>query len=116
MTDLLISTVLRQKEERNSLLAEQSLLRTAVSDVKQALTNKLIKIISGPRRAGKSTLALQALEGNSYAYVNFEDEALDVSGDEAIFRISRSFTLKVKEDTKSTFFSLTLHPVQQSFR
>jgi predicted AAA+ superfamily ATPase len=37
---------------------------------------KLIRIITGVRRSGKSTFALQHLPGTDYAYVNFDDERL----------------------------------------
>ena len=36
----------------------------------------LIKIIMGPRRAGKSIFAIQMLKGVDFAYVNFDDERL----------------------------------------
>ncbi len=36
----------------------------------------MIKLITGPRRAGKSSLALQMLRGQSFAYLNFDDSAL----------------------------------------
>ena len=35
-----------------------------------------IKLITGPRRAGKSVLALQMLKGCNFAYLNFDDSAL----------------------------------------
>lgn len=38
--------------------------------------SRLVKIISGVRRSGKSTLAHRALLGKAYAYINFDDERL----------------------------------------
>lgn len=38
--------------------------------------SRLVQIITGVRRSGKSTLAHRALQGTSYAYINFDDERL----------------------------------------
>ena len=41
-----------------------------------ALANTLIKVIMGPRRAGKSIFAIQMLKCVDFSYVNFDDERL----------------------------------------
>ena len=63
-----------QKRELENKLKETYLERT--SDAKK-LKNPLIKVIIGPRRAGKSFFALHFLsqQGN-FSYVNFDDERL----------------------------------------
>lgn len=38
--------------------------------------SRLVQIITGVRRSGKSTLAHRALQGTHYAYINFDDERL----------------------------------------
>lgn len=38
--------------------------------------SRLVQIITGVRRSGKSTLAHRALQGVPYAYINFDDERL----------------------------------------
>lgn len=38
--------------------------------------SRLVQIITGVRRSGKSTLAHRALQGMHYAYINFDDERL----------------------------------------
>jgi predicted AAA+ superfamily ATPase len=38
--------------------------------------SRLVQIITGVRRSGKSTLAHRALQGLPYAYINFDDERL----------------------------------------
>lgn len=43
---------------------------------KESLKNDLIKVIIGPRRAGKSVFALQMLKDTNFAYLNFDDERL----------------------------------------
>jgi hypothetical protein len=40
------------------------------------MQNNLIKVVVGPRRAGKSIFALQMLENLDFAYLNFDDERL----------------------------------------
>lgn len=42
----------------------------------ELLSNKQIKLITGPRRSGKSTQALLMLQGRNFAYLNFDDNAL----------------------------------------
>jgi len=40
------------------------------------LASGLIKLITGPRRAGKSVFALRMLSDKNFAYLNFDDELL----------------------------------------
>ena len=40
------------------------------------LDNPMIKVIIGPRRAGKSFFSLHFLSGKKFGYVNFDDERL----------------------------------------
>ncbi len=40
------------------------------------LESGVIKLITGPRRAGKSVFALQMLAGRNFAYLNFDDSTL----------------------------------------
>ena len=40
------------------------------------LQNPLIKLITGPRRVGKSVFALLMLQGKNFAYLNFDDNQL----------------------------------------
>ncbi len=42
----------------------------------ELLTNPLIKLITGPRRVGKSVFALLMLQGKNFAYLNFDDNLL----------------------------------------
>lgn len=76
MEDLLQNIIRRQKVEIGVLLRGPLLGRIQSKRLTESLSSNLIKVITGPRRAGKSTLALQALEGRSFAYINLEDESL----------------------------------------
>jgi len=68
--------IITQKEERNEILAANYVPRKGADMFRAALSNKLIKVITGPRRAGKSVFAVQSLKGVDFAYINFDDERL----------------------------------------
>ena len=48
----------------------------AQKNLAKNLASPLVKVILGPRRAGKSSLALKSLEKSRFAYANLEDEDL----------------------------------------
>ncbi len=68
--------ILKQKKERERLLAYDYQERLAQRTATLYRDSKMIKLITGPRRAGKSSLALQMLRGQNFAYLNFDDSAL----------------------------------------
>ena len=68
--------IISQKEERDLLLARSYVPREGLSSARASLENDLIKVIIGPRRAGKSVFALLMLKGLNFAYLNFDDERL----------------------------------------
>jgi predicted AAA+ superfamily ATPase len=73
----MIKTVVQQqKEERDLLLKENYQKRVLMEADIDFLSSPLIKLITGPRRAGKSVFALQLLKGRNFAYLNFDDELL----------------------------------------
>lgn len=73
-----------QRKERDELLARHYLMRKSNTDVKTLLDNPMIKLITGPRRVGKSTYALLMLQGKSFAYLNFDDNLLPSAWDEEL--------------------------------
>jgi uncharacterized protein len=68
--------LLQQKEERDILLKKDYIRRIEDSLIVDYLNTTLIKLISGPRRAGKSVMALQLLKNQNFAYLNFDDDLL----------------------------------------
>lgn len=68
--------ITNQKKERDLLLSRPYLTRQTKYDVKELLRSKQIKLITGPRRAGKSTEALLMLKDTNFAYLNFDDANL----------------------------------------
>lgn len=70
------SIILQQREERDKLLSIEYQERIAQPFAIEIRDSKPIKLIVGPRRAGKSVLALQMLKGCNFAYLNFDDMQL----------------------------------------
>jgi len=68
--------ILDQKQEIKSILNTHIVTREVEPEIKAALDDKLIKIIAGVRRCGKSFLAHRILQENIYGYINFDDERL----------------------------------------
>lgn len=68
--------VLGHKAERDEFLGAQYVQREGLLNARKSMKNNLIKVIVGPRRAGKSVFAIQMLEGLDFAYLNFDDERL----------------------------------------
>jgi len=66
----------QQLEERDNLLNQPYIERIDIGLKKEYLITGLIKLITGPRRAGKSVLALQLLKDENFAYLNFDDDLL----------------------------------------
>lgn len=66
-----------QQAEAVELLNAPSLIqREQMDSVLSSIESKLITVIVGIRRCGKSTLALQAHKNKSFFYFNFDDEIL----------------------------------------
>lgn len=73
---MITSIIKQQREERDFLLRQGYIERIDRSAKESLLGSDLIKLISGPRRAGKSVLALQILKDQDFAYLNFDDDQL----------------------------------------
>ena len=68
--------LLDQREEIELLLKRCGVERECEASLARGLSDKLIKVVTGVRRCGKSVLAHRVLRGLSYGYVNFDDERL----------------------------------------
>lgn len=93
--------ILSQKNERDELRAWHYVVRDGLATARQAMGSGLIKVITGPRMAGKSVFAVQMLEGSEYAYVNFDDERLAATRD---FDDLLRALIQVYGGTKTIFF------------
>lgn len=89
-----------QRTEADLVIANCNVDRDMEPELKAGLDDKLIKIISGVRRCGKSVLAHRILKGKRYGYVNFDDERL----------------ISVRADELNLFLEalLEMHPSMQS--
>lgn len=76
------TTILNQRAERDELLSRPYQQRHTKYDADELLQNPLIKLITGPRRVGKSVFALLMLQGKNFAYLNFDDNQLLEQWDE----------------------------------
>ena len=88
--------VLQQKEERDTLLERSYQKRVTAENTNDFLASSLIKLITGPRRAGKSVFALLLLKSTNFAYLNFDDDLLLKNFDEnavlqALFEVYPNF-------------------------
>ena len=68
--------LLNQRKERDELLSRPYLSRRNSQDNDVLLSSHLIKLITGPRRVGKSTQALLMLRNKNFAYLNFDNQPL----------------------------------------
>ena len=73
---MLQETILQQKVERNKLIQIDYQPRYYHEQVEKYLKSNLMKLITGPRRAGKSVFSLLLLRGKRFAYLNFDDDKL----------------------------------------
>lgn len=73
---MLKNVIIQQKIEKEKFLTRAYIPRDKLGAFKPSLPSDLIKVITGPRRAGKSVFAFLLLKGEDFAYVNFDDEAL----------------------------------------
>ena len=68
--------ILHQRKERDRLLSLPYINRQTTYPVDVLLQSPMIKLITGPRRVGKSVFALLALKNTNFAYLNFDDNQL----------------------------------------
>lgn len=75
--------IVSQRAERDMLLSQAYQARQTRYDIAMLLSTTEIKLITGPRRAGKSTMALLMLRDRNFAYLNFDDAMLLDGWDES---------------------------------
>lgn len=77
MQKILLKTIVsKQSKEKDSLLSLAYVERTKARQGKKWMSSTLIKVVLGPRRAGKSVFSLMLLKDRQFAYFNFDDPAL----------------------------------------
>jgi predicted AAA+ superfamily ATPase len=73
---LLKEIITRQNQERETLVDLEYVERTKLTKGLEWMSSPLIKVVLGPRRAGKSVFSLMLLKGKPFLYFNFDDPAL----------------------------------------
>ncbi|HMO18946.1 MAG TPA: ATP-binding protein [Oligoflexia bacterium] len=81
--------VRKQREEFLLYSSKQYYSRKKESDLREALSSSLVKVVLGPRRAGKSRLIQKVLENKKVAYLNFEEELFQASSGDAVIEAAR---------------------------
>ena len=99
------NVLLNQRQERDNLLSHPYLSRHSKYAFNELLLNKQIKLITGPRRSGKSTQALLMLQGKNFAYLNFDDNAL-------LSRWNEEVVMAMLDDVYPAYDYLLLDEVQ----
>lgn len=99
---MLKDIVSKQKLDKETLLLLPYIERAKEKEARKWLSSDLIKVVLGPRRAGKSVFALRLLKDYSFSYFNFDDELL---GEEKINLDELMTELKLAYgETKYTIF------------
>jgi predicted AAA+ superfamily ATPase len=73
---MLKNIIEQHKFEKETYLSREYIPREQIIQAKNLMKNDLAKVIIGPRRTGKSTLAFLMLQEQEFAYINFDDESL----------------------------------------
>jgi hypothetical protein len=73
---LIKEVIAKQSQEKESLSRLKYVDRTKAVKGSELMSSPLIKVVLGPRRAGKSVFSLMLLKGKSFLYFNFDDPAL----------------------------------------
>ncbi len=71
---MLRKLILRQKFEKENFLYSTFIEREKLKAAKKWIDTSMIKVIVGPRRAGKSVFAFMLLKEHPFMYLNFDDE------------------------------------------
>lgn len=99
--------LLDQKQEIDNIFNTEVVEREIEPKIEAALDDKLIKVISGVRRCGKSFLAHKILKSKNYGYVNFDDERLFGTKTEDL-----NYFLEVLKEINPDFNYLLLDEIQ----
>lgn len=68
--------IFQHKKEKEDFLAKNYVQREKLDSAQKFLETDLVKVITGPRRAGKSVFSTILLKDKNFAYLNFDDENL----------------------------------------
>lgn len=93
-----------QKLQKEQLLTLSYIGRTKEPFGKKWLDSNLIKVVLGPRRAGKSVFSLMLLKDRPFMYFNFDDEVLSSAGGIATDELMKELHAAYGGDVKTILF------------
>ena len=68
--------LIKQKKETEALLQKPYIERSKITQAEKYINSDLVKVVIGPRRAGKSVFTANLFKDKLPAYVNFDEENL----------------------------------------
>ena len=71
-----VDVLARQKQEIKDKLARDIVERDIEGKIAKSMNKSIVKVVTGIRRSGKSTLALLLLKNRMFGYVNFDEEEM----------------------------------------
>lgn len=101
---MLKNIILKQKQGKEQFLSLQYIPRTKDQFGKKWLDSNLIKVVLGPRRAGKSVYSLMLLKDRSFMYFNFDDEIMASTGGIATDDLMKKLHAAYGGDVKTALF------------
>lgn len=104
MQNKLKSIVSSQKLQKEQLLTLSYISRTKEPFGKKWLDSSLIKVVLGPRRAGKSVFSLMLLKDRPFMYFNFDDEVLSSVGGIATDELMKELHAAYGGDVRTILF------------
>lgn len=104
MQNTLKGIVFSQKLQKEQLLTLSYIGRTKEPFGKKWLDSSLIKVVLGPRRAGKSVFSLMLLKDRPFMYFNFDDEVLSSVGGIATDELMKELHVVYGGDVKTILF------------
>lgn len=104
MQNSLKNVVSSQKLQKEELLALAYIDRTKEPFARKWLDSTLIKVVLGPRRAGKSVFSLMLLKDHPFMYFNFDDEILSNIGGVSTDELMKELHVAYGGDVKTILF------------
>src|SRR3989344_3075805 len=104
MQNKLKNVVSNQKMHKEQLLTLSYIDRTKEPFGKKWLDSNLIKVVLGPRRAGKSVFSLVLLKDRPFMYFNFDDEVLSSIGGISTDELMKELHAAYGGDVKTILF------------
>ncbi len=95
--------IIEQQQELQANASLQLIDREVYALYSQHVSSSMVKVIVGPRRCGKSTLARQLLSSASIAYANFDDEILGLLRAEQLNQVLEALYGVVKNPSTLLF-------------